>query len=193
MAKIRTKARTLDMLGRQQIAGIPTALSELFKNAHDAYADNVEVDYIRNGNLLILRDNGLGMTLDEFEERWLTIGTDSKFEDEDALAQPAVDDTKNKRQVMGEKGIGRLAIAAIGPQVLVMTRAKRGKELGKLVVAFVNWTLFSLPSLDLNDIEIPVITKDDGENVSLSEIEELKEQAKNNIRNLQKKNFRFKN
>ncbi|MEG8242931.1 hypothetical protein MKS77_15765 [Acinetobacter baumannii] len=39
----------------------------------------------------------------------------------------------------------------------------------------------------MNDIEIPVITKDDGENVSLSEIEELKEQAKNNIRNLQKK------
>ncbi len=31
MAKIRTKARALDMLGRQQIAGIPTALSELFK------------------------------------------------------------------------------------------------------------------------------------------------------------------
>ncbi|WP_420026944.1 hypothetical protein ACN9LS_16300 [Escherichia coli] len=45
MAKIRTKARALDMLGRQQIAGIPTALSELFKNAHDAYADNVEVDF----------------------------------------------------------------------------------------------------------------------------------------------------
>ena len=31
MAKIKTRARTLDMLGRQQIAGIPTALSELFK------------------------------------------------------------------------------------------------------------------------------------------------------------------
>lgn len=46
MAKIRTKARALDMLGRQQIAGIPTALSELFKNAHDAYAVNVEVDFL---------------------------------------------------------------------------------------------------------------------------------------------------
>lgn len=75
MAKIRTKARALDMLGRQQIAGIPTALSELFKNAHDAYADNVEVDFFRKENLLILRDDGLGMTTDEFEERWLTIGT----------------------------------------------------------------------------------------------------------------------
>ena len=35
------------MLGRQQIAGIPTAISELFKNAHDAYADNVEADFFR--------------------------------------------------------------------------------------------------------------------------------------------------
>ncbi|MCQ1105841.1 ATP-binding protein, partial [Acinetobacter baumannii] len=182
MAKIRTKARTLDMLGRQQIAGIPTALSELFKNAHDAYADNVEVDYIRKRNLLILRDNGLGMTLNEFEERWLTIGTDSKFEDEDALAQPVIDNEKNKRQVMGEKGIGRLAIAAIGPQVLVMTRARRGNELGELVVAFVNWTLFSLPSLDLSDIEIPIITKESGKIINLIEVENLKEQAKNNIK-----------
>ncbi|ENX45943.1 hypothetical protein F886_01381 [Acinetobacter sp. NIPH 542] len=187
MAKIRTKARTLDMLGRQQIAGIPTALSELFKNAHDAYADNVEVDYIRKRNLLILRDNGLGMTLNEFEERWLTIGTDSKFEDEDALAQPVVDNEKNKRQVMGEKGIGRLAIAAIGPQVLVMTRARRGNELGELVVAFVNWTLFSLPSLDLSDIEIPIITKESGKIINLIEVENLKEQAKNNIKSLSNK------
>ena len=43
-ATFKARARTLDMLGRQQIAGIPTAISELFKNAHDAYADRVEVD-----------------------------------------------------------------------------------------------------------------------------------------------------
>ena len=44
----KARARTLDMLGRQQIAGIPTAISELFKNAHDAYAERVEVDYYRH-------------------------------------------------------------------------------------------------------------------------------------------------
>lgn len=114
MAQIKTKARALDMLGRQQIAGIPTALSELFKNAHDAYADNVEVDYIRKKNLLILRDDGLGMTKDEFEERWLTIGTDSKLTDEDSIGMPDVDLAKTSRPIMGEKGIGRLAIASIG-------------------------------------------------------------------------------
>jgi len=50
------------MLGRQQIAGIPTAISELFKNAHDAYADQVEVDYFRNNGLFVMRDDGLGMS-----------------------------------------------------------------------------------------------------------------------------------
>ncbi|HBL6976163.1 TPA: ATP-binding protein, partial [Escherichia coli] len=158
MAKIRTKARALDMLGRQQIAGIPTALSELFKNAHDAYADNVEVDFFRKENLLILRDDGLGMTTDEFEERWLTIGTSSKLIDDDAINKPAVDSNKAFRPIMGEKGIGRLSIAAIGPQVLVLTRAKRDNELKPLVAAFVNWSLFAIPSLDLDDIEIPIRT-----------------------------------
>jgi len=47
MAKIRVRARAVDMLGRQQIAGIPTALHEILKNAHDAYADYAEVDYKR--------------------------------------------------------------------------------------------------------------------------------------------------
>ena len=32
MATFKTRARALDMLGRQQIAGIPTAINELFKN-----------------------------------------------------------------------------------------------------------------------------------------------------------------
>ncbi|WP_315079580.1 ATP-binding protein [Acinetobacter guillouiae] len=175
------------MLGRQQIAGIPTALSELFKNAHDAYADNVEVDYIRKRNLLILRDNGLGMTRDEFEDRWLTIGTDSKFVDDDAIEKPAIDITKDIRPVMGEKGIGRLAIAAIGPQVLVMTRSKRGDDLGDLVVSFINWSLFSLAGLDLSDIDIPILTKRNGENANLNDVEYLKNKAIENVKSLSHK------
>ena len=62
MAKFRTRARTVDMLGRQQIAGVPNAISELFKNAHDAYADYAEVDYFPSDGLFVLRDDGVGMT-----------------------------------------------------------------------------------------------------------------------------------
>ncbi|MBE3176066.1 ATP-binding protein [Enterobacter cloacae complex sp. P29RS] len=184
MAKIKTKARALDMLGRQQIAGIPTALSELFKNAHDAYADNVEVDYIRKKNLLILRDNGLGMSRDDFEERWLTIGTDSKFIDEDSIGAPTTDDKKKKRPIMGEKGIGRLAIAAIGPQVLVITRSRKNDILGNIVVSFVNWTLFSLPKLNLEDIDIPIIELNHDESLNKKHIDNLISQALKNVNNL---------
>ncbi|HFM3862545.1 TPA: ATP-binding protein, partial [Escherichia coli] len=187
MAKIRTKARALDMLGRQQIAGIPTALSELFKNAHDAYADNVEVDFFRKENLLILRDDGLGMTTDEFEERWLTIGTSSKLIDDDAINKPAVDSNKAFRPIMGEKGIGRLSIAAIGPQVLVLTRAKRDNELKPLVAAFVNWSLFAIPSLDLDDIEIPIRTIINDECFTKKTLDEMIEQARNNLDSLSHK------
>ena len=79
MTTFKTRARTLDMLGRQQIAGIPTAISELFKNAHDAYAERVEIDYYRSDGLFVLRDDGMGMTQEEFVERWLTVGTESKL------------------------------------------------------------------------------------------------------------------
>lgn len=157
MAKFRVRARTVDMLGRQQIAGIPTAISELFKNAHDAYARNVEVDYFRDEGLFVLRDDGLGMTKEDFEQRWLTIGTESKVSGAGGLKPPPKDPDQPERPVLGEKGIGRLAIAIIGPQVLVLTRAKRdGRPDKKTIGAYINWSLFELPGLDLDDIIIPV-------------------------------------
>ncbi len=155
MAKFKARARALDLLGRQQIAGVPTAINELFKNAHDAYADNVEIDYFRKQKLLILRDNGLGMTKTDFESRWLTLGTESKFSNR-KTPPPPTDPDKPERPLMGEKGIGRLAIASIGNQVLILTKAKRVNETNQIVAALINWNIFELPGLDLDDVVIPI-------------------------------------
>ncbi|MBE0471091.1 MAG: ATP-binding protein [Methyloprofundus sp.] len=159
----QTRARTVDMLGRQQIAGIPTAINELFKNAHDAYADNVIVDYYTSDKLFVLRDDGLGMTLDDLTNRWLTLGTDSKVENSKNLRPPQVDPTKQKRPSMGEKGIGRLAVSIIGPQVLILSRSKRFNEnnepvLGDVIAAFINWGLFEVPGINIDQITIPIRT-----------------------------------
>ena len=153
MATFKTRARTLDMLGRQQIAGIPTAISELFKNAHDAYADHIKIDYYRSDGLLVLRDDGIGMNSDDFVTRWLTIGTESKF---DPNQRPPQDPDKKPRPMLGEKGIGRLAIATIGSQLLVLTRAKTGEGASDLTAAFLNWSVFEWPGIDLEDIEVPL-------------------------------------
>lgn len=156
MAKIQVRARTVDMLGRQQIAGIPTALHELFKNSHDAYADSAEVDYFRTDSSLLFRDDGIGMTKEEFESRWLTIGTESKIGNESGTPPPYRDPKKPERAILGEKGIGRLAIAAIGRQFLILTRAERNSSLFDIVACFIHWGLFEVPGIDLSQIEIPV-------------------------------------
>ena len=169
MAQFKTRARALDLLGRQQIAGIPTAINELIKNAHDAYADNFDIDFFRYNNLLILRDNGLGMTKDEFETRWLTLGTESKLSGS-TLSMPPIDPDKPKRAIMGEKGIGRLAIASIGSQVLIVTKSKTAGDSAKVIVAFINWGIFELPGINLEDIVIPVVEFDElptSENINM--------------------------
>jgi signal transduction histidine kinase len=168
------------MLGRQQIAGIPTAISELFKNAHDAYADHVEVDYFRRSGLFVLRDDGIGMTRQEFEERWLTLGTESKVGAGVGLAPPPVDPRKEKRPTLGEKGIGRLAIGVVGPQTLVLTRAKRETP-QPVVAAFLHWGVFALPGVNLEEINIPICEFAAGTLPNRSDIEELVEMFRRSL------------
>ena len=181
MARFRTSARTVDMLGRQQIAGIPTAISELFKNAHDAYATRVEADYYRPEQLLVLRDDGLGMTPDDIIERWLVLGTDSKVGGGGELDDIASALGLEARIPTGEKGIGRLAIAAIGPQVLLVTRARRSDGLHPTVVSFVNWSLFALPGISLDEIEVPVQQFPDGKLPSADDLSSLVAVVRDNL------------
>ncbi len=185
MAKFKARARTLEMLGRQQIAGIPTAISELFKNAHDAYADKVEVDYYRSDGLFVLRDDGLGMTKEDFEERWLTLGTESKLDTGKGLTPPPIDPNKPERPILGEKGIGRLAIASIGPQVLVLTKAKRQEGLHDLVAAFINWGIFELPGIDLDQVVVPLRIFKNDEIPDKATIREMVEEVIYNVKTFQ--------
>ncbi len=185
MAKFKARARTIDMLGRQQIAGIPTAISELFKNAHDAYADDVEIDFFRSDRLFVLRDDGMGMTREEFEDRWLTIGTESKLNSR-AMPLPHPDASKKERTMLGEKGIGRLSIAIIGPQVLVLTRAKRDGKLHNLVAAFLNWGIFEVPGINLSDIEIPIKEFSDGNLPTAEDIHQMVDEFRNNLKQIGK-------
>ena len=184
MAQFKTRARTVDMLGRQQIAGVPNAISELFKNAHDAYADHVEVDYFLSDGLFVLRDDGIGMTREEFDERWLTLGTESKLGTKGGMAPPPKDPDKPVRPISGEKGIGRLAIAAIGPQVLILTRSGRGTMRGNLVVAYIHWGLFELPGINLDEIEIPVREFPGGALPSRSDLAAMIGQVSSNVEKL---------
>jgi signal transduction histidine kinase len=190
MTQLRVRARAVDMLGRQQIAGIPTAIHELFKNAHDAYAERVEVDFYRRTRVLILRDDGYGMTKEDLENRWLTLGTESRVnanrQKSDAEENREWRGPKNlpKRVIMGEKGIGRLAIAVIAPITLLMTRASRPDGLHGLVVALVHWGLFEQPGIDVSAIDIPVEELQGGTLPTAEDIGVLVNKVRENLESL---------
>ena len=147
----QTRARTVDHLGREQIADCPTAISELWKNAFDAYARNVELNiYDGEEPVAAILDDGHGMSRNEFITRWLVVGTESKVE----VDQTRVADRNGLkiRPRQGQKGIGRLSCANLGP-ILLLVSKRAG---GSFVAALVDWRLFENPFMNLADIFIPV-------------------------------------
>ncbi|WP_249553001.1 MULTISPECIES: ATP-binding protein [Shewanella] len=147
----QTRARTIDHLGREQIADCPTAISELWKNAYDAYARNVEL-HIFDGDIPVaaLLDDGHGMNRAEFETKWLTVGTESKTNGFDIPEEDR--DGLTLRPKQGQKGIGRLSSAALGPLMLIVSKRKNEN----FVSALIDWRIFENPFLLLQDIQIPV-------------------------------------
>ena len=66
----QTRARTIDHLGREQIADTPTAVSELWKNAYDAYARNVELNLFDGLDpIAAVTDDVHGMKYEEFTKQ----------------------------------------------------------------------------------------------------------------------------
>ena len=140
------------MLGRQQIASLATALSELFKNSHDAYARQAKAEYFRKLNLLLVSDDGVGMDRATFEDAWLTIATESKLGPSPVSPPPGM----RKRVQLGEKGIGRFAIGALGSQALVVSKRVDHSA----IAALVSWKMFELPRVALDEVPVSLIEMD---------------------------------
>lgn len=144
-------ARTVDHLGREQIADAPTAVSELWKNSYDAYARHVSLCVFDGDlNTAAVADDGHGMSYEEFVGRWLVIGTGSKLSE--ITPDEADQNDLPVRVRQGQKGIGRLSCAALGHLALIVT--KRANE--PFVAALIDWRLFENPYLLLEDIALPI-------------------------------------
>jgi hypothetical protein len=184
--QFRTKARAVDLLGKGQIADLPTAITELWKNGYDAYADNLTAEiYLAgykglNSPLFVMTDDGKGMSRKDIFEKWLVLGTDSKSRA--TLEEKESEETlwKKPRIKAGEKGIGRLSVAFLGNPMLMLTK-KQGHPLQAL---FFDWRLLENYNLFLDDVDIPVENIDSINEFS-SKFENLK---KDFLKNFEKEN-----
>src|SRR5690606_16346994 len=100
----------LIQLGDQLIKNESIALVELVKNSYDADANKADiymdqVDDPDNG-VIIIEDDGFGMSPDVVENVWLEPGSDFKGQ----LIKNNKTSPKYKRLPIGEKGIGRFGV-----------------------------------------------------------------------------------
>ena len=160
--QFRTKARAVDLLGKGQIADLPTAITELWKNGYDAYADNLTAEIFLSGYkglttpLFVISDDGTGMKQSDILDKWLVLGVDSKSRSSQADIEGEDTLWKKPRIKAGEKGIGRLSVAFLGSPMLMLTK-KQGYPLQAM---YFDWRVLENYNMFLDDVEIPVESTD---------------------------------
>lgn len=111
--RFRTNSRHISQLGRELVTDFVTALVELIKNSYDADAYGVKITLDKPNtpeSKIILIDTGCGMTQEDFEKKWMVIGTNNK------VTEPF---SAKGRKKAGKKGIGRFSVERIAEKVSI--------------------------------------------------------------------------
>lgn len=107
---------TIKHLGVSLYSQLPSVFSELVSNAYDADADNVQIEMIDNDGIKEIRviDDGMGMTFQELNDKYLRIGRNRRQNQEDKV-------TPKGRKVIGKKGLGKLSVFGICNDITIST------------------------------------------------------------------------
>jgi len=111
----------LNHLGRSLYRSFATVLGEGISNSWDADAKNVHIYVHRNKNSFFIRDDGDGMTADDFQNKFLKIGYSKRRDGTTSSAG---------RPFIGRKGIGKLALLSCADKITVVSKVKGGEYIG---------------------------------------------------------------
>ena len=115
-------AKHAQNIGEQSVSDRVQAVIEIVKNSYDGDATNCRVKFFArsggSGTLvhvdhIEISDDGIGMTLDDIENKWMRLATGSKVE------KPA--SPKFGRKVSGKKGMGHFATQKLGSKITIIS------------------------------------------------------------------------
>src|SRR3984893_5089811 len=115
----------LNHLGRSLYRSFATVLGEAISNSWDADAKNVQIYVNRNQNSFFIKDDGVGMTADDFQNKFLKIGYSKR--------KGGADSSKAGRPFIGRKGIGKLALLSCADKITVISKVKGRNYVGGVV------------------------------------------------------------
>ena len=110
----------LDHLGINLYSNIAAVLTEAIANAWDADAESVDIRIDPDANWIEINDDGVGMTVEDMNEKYLRVGYRRREEDTEHGKF-----TAKGRQVMGRKGLGKLSLFSIAKLIEVQSATDR--------------------------------------------------------------------
>ncbi|OPB95389.1 ATP-binding protein [Elizabethkingia occulta] len=149
---IKAKSHILSLLGDELIGSDSLAIFELVKNAYDADAKEVSVEFVnlnQSNQQIIIEDDGHGMTNKVIQDVWLTIGTDFKRGKNRKVSK------KFKRVSFGNKGVGRLAVHKLAKKITLETQAEGDMFSSRLTI---DWVELIASKEYIQDLEVNVET-----------------------------------
>ncbi len=153
--KFSVDAGIIDRLGRELMAKQETAVSELVKNAYDADANEVTLQFINtdaDGGTLIIEDDGHGMDLDAMRNGFMRLSSTDK------LHNPV--SPKFSRKRAGRKGIGRFATQRLGKKLTIITQIEHSETALKVIIDWEGYQIDRDINLVANPVEeIPKLKK----------------------------------
>lgn len=137
--KFKVSSGLKNIIGRELITDDFIAIFELVKNAFDAYATEVSINFESSGayiDKIVIIDNGKGMDFYDITNKWLFVAYSAK---QDGTED---DDYRNKirKYYAGAKGIGRFSCDKLGSMLrMITTKDSPNAETQELIV---DWEKF---------------------------------------------------
>lgn len=120
--KFEISLSVLNHLGRHLYRNFITVIGEAISNAWDADANNVWIYIDKDNNNFVIKDDGEGMTSDDFQGKFLKIGYSKRKEN--GIISP------HKRPYIGAKGIGKLALLSCAEKISIASKTKETEYVG---------------------------------------------------------------
>ena len=140
----------LRLLGKGLYSNAWTAIAELVANGFDANAQHVKI-YINASNkeksVIEIFDDGYGMGYDDLVSKYTLIGRDKR--DDKTI------DEETKKQLMGRKGIGKLAALYLSKKYYLISKTKKESS------------AWCLDSLDAKDSDVPRLDRIDAKKINI--------------------------
>jgi hypothetical protein len=165
--RFKVSGNIIRKLGEESITNKNVAILELIKNSYDAGAAKVEIslkhEELPEHATIIISDNGMGMTAEDLENKWMNLATANKTK---------IKLKKGSRIPVGEKGLGRLSSESLGRKTLLETKPIDERKAYKI---FFNWEEYQKENILCNEVinkgfSTPKKKKEKGTSIEITEL-----------------------